>query len=57
MADLGLATLSDMRAHAEMICNLKPHGPPVIVDMDTGYGVSHRSDLLASISNPPCRVP
>jgi len=40
MADLGLATLHDMRAHAEMICNLKPHGPPVIADMDTGYGGS-----------------
>nr|POE82226.1 2,3-dimethylmalate lyase [Quercus suber] len=39
MADLGLATLSDMRAHAEMICNLKPDGPPLIADMDTGYGV------------------
>ncbi|KAF2231538.1 oxaloacetate acetylhydrose [Viridothelium virens] len=38
MADLGLATLHDMRAQAEMICNLKPHGPPVIADMDTGYG-------------------
>ncbi|KAF2725666.1 oxaloacetate acetylhydrose [Polychaeton citri CBS 116435] len=38
MADLGLATLSDMRAHAEMISNLKPNGAPIIADMDTGYG-------------------
>lgn len=49
MADLGLATLHDMRAHAEMICSLKPHGPPVIADMDTGYGVSHRQNLLTQI--------
>ena len=42
MADLGLATLADMRAHAEMICSLKPQGPPVIADIDTGYGVSLR---------------
>nr|POF16336.1 2,3-dimethylmalate lyase [Quercus suber] len=47
MADLGLATLSDMRAHAEMICNLKPYGPPLIADMDTGYGVS--GDQLPTI--------
>ena len=49
MADIGLATLYDMRAHAEMICSLKPNGPPVIADMDTGYGVSDRSHLLAII--------
>ncbi len=36
--DLGLAQLSDMRAHADMIANLDPYGTPVIADMDTGYG-------------------
>lgn len=38
MADLGIAQLHDMREHAEMIANLDPHGPPLIADMDTGYG-------------------
>ncbi|KAF2686458.1 Phosphoenolpyruvate/pyruvate domain-containing protein [Lentithecium fluviatile CBS 122367] len=37
-ADLGIAQLHDMRANAEMIANLKPDGPPLIADMDTGYG-------------------
>ncbi|KAF4307362.1 Isocitrate lyase/phosphorylmutase [Botryosphaeria dothidea] len=27
-----------MRANAEMIANLDPYGPPLIADMDTGYG-------------------
>lgn len=38
MADLGVAQLHDMREHAEMIANLDPSGPPLIADMDTGYG-------------------
>lgn len=38
VADLGIAHLHDMRTNAEMICNLKPDGAPVIADMDTGYG-------------------
>lgn len=38
MADLGLAQLHDMREHADMIANLDPDGPPLIADMDTGYG-------------------
>lgn len=38
VADLGIAHLHDMRTNAEMISNLKPDGPPVIADMDTGYG-------------------
>jgi hypothetical protein len=38
MADLGIAHLHDMRTNAEMIANLNPNGPPVIADMDTGYG-------------------
>lgn len=37
-ADLGLAQLHDMRTNAEMIANLQPNGPPLIADMDTGYG-------------------
>ncbi|KIW69082.1 hypothetical protein PV04_04980 [Phialophora macrospora] len=35
--DLGLATLNDMREHAEMIANLNPT-IPLIADADTGYG-------------------
>lgn len=27
-----------MKEHAEMIANLEPYGPPLIADMDTGYG-------------------
>lgn len=27
-----------MRDNAEMIANLDPFGPPLIADMDTGYG-------------------
>jgi 2-methylisocitrate lyase-like PEP mutase family enzyme len=36
-ADLGIASLPDMRAHAEMIANLSPD-VPLIADADTGYG-------------------
>ncbi|KAF7594808.1 hypothetical protein BBP40_008311 [Aspergillus hancockii] len=35
--DLGICTLSDMRANAEMLSNLSP-AIPVIADADTGYG-------------------
>lgn len=38
MADLGLAQLSDMRENAEMIASLDPFGPPLVADIDTGYG-------------------
>lgn len=38
MADLGLAHIYDMKTNAEMIANLDPYGPPLIADMDTGYG-------------------
>ncbi|TVY36798.1 2,3-dimethylmalate lyase [Lachnellula subtilissima] len=38
MPDLGIAHLHDMKEHAEMIANLEPYGPPLIADMDTGYG-------------------
>jgi isocitrate lyase len=30
-----------MRTNAEMIANLDPYGPPLIADMDTGYGGTH----------------
>jgi methylisocitrate lyase len=36
-ADLGIATQSDMRAHAEMIANIDSQ-VPLIADADTGYG-------------------
>ncbi|KAJ5163192.1 Pyruvate/Phosphoenolpyruvate kinase [Penicillium coprophilum] len=36
-ADLGICTLNDMRANAEMLANLSPH-TPLIADADTGYG-------------------
>ena len=53
--DLGLAQLSDMRLHADMIANLDPYGTPLIADMDTGYGgrlqhlIRHASPLLTSL--------
>ena len=37
-SDLGIAHLHEMRTNAEMIANLSPDGPPLIADMDTGYG-------------------
>ncbi|EXJ83388.1 methylisocitrate lyase [Capronia coronata CBS 617.96] len=36
-ADMGIATLNDMRANAEMIASLNP-AVPLIADADTGYG-------------------
>ncbi|GAQ07167.1 2,3-dimethylmalate lyase [Aspergillus lentulus] len=36
-ADLGICTLNDMRANAEMLANISP-STPVIADADTGYG-------------------
>ncbi|KAJ9609220.1 hypothetical protein H2200_006992 [Cladophialophora chaetospira] len=36
-ADLGIATLDDMRGNAEMIASLNP-SVPLIADADTGYG-------------------
>ncbi|KAF6806572.1 carboxyphosphonoenolpyruvate [Colletotrichum musicola] len=36
-ADLGFASLNDMREHAKMIANLDP-SVPLIADADTGYG-------------------
>ena len=37
MADLGIASRSDMEEHADMIANLDPT-KILIADMDTGYG-------------------
>ena len=37
-SDLGIAHLHDMQTNAAMIANLEPDGPPLIADMDTGYG-------------------
>lgn len=37
MADLGVASRTDMKEHADMIANLDP-GKITIADMDTGYG-------------------
>ncbi|KAF2005770.1 methylisocitrate lyase-like protein [Amniculicola lignicola CBS 123094] len=37
MADMGVATLNDMKTNAEMIANLNPD-IPLIADADTGYG-------------------
>ncbi|KAI1102676.1 oxaloacetate Acetylhydrolase [Jackrogersella minutella] len=36
--DLAIAQLHEMRENAEMIANLDAFGPPLIADMDTGYG-------------------
>ncbi|PQE19837.1 Pyruvate Phosphoenolpyruvate kinase protein [Rutstroemia sp. NJR-2017a WRK4] len=36
--DLAIAQLYEMRENADMIANLDPYGPPLIADMDTGYG-------------------
>ena len=62
MADLGVAQLHDMREHAEMIANLDPYGPPLIADMDTGYGGKadcniHSSEkfLIESRANHGCQ--
>ena len=37
IADLGVATMNDMRDHAAMIASLNPT-VPLIADADTGYG-------------------
>jgi 2-methylisocitrate lyase-like PEP mutase family enzyme len=39
MADLGLATMTEMKDNAQMIANLEP-GVPLIADADTGYGAA-----------------
>lgn len=42
MADIGVATLNDMRDNAEMIANINPD-VPLIADADTGYGGTYPS--------------
>lgn len=42
MADLGLATLNDMRDNAAMIASLDRR-VPLIADADTGYGGTYCS--------------
>ena len=37
MADLGVASRTEMKEHADMIANLDP-SKILIADMDTGYG-------------------
>lgn len=37
MADLGVASRTDMKEHADMLANLDP-SKMLIADMDTGYG-------------------
>lgn len=37
MADLGLATMTEMAQEAALVCNLNPD-IPLIADADTGYG-------------------
>lgn len=37
MADLGVASRTDMKEHADMIANLDP-SKMLVADMDTGYG-------------------
>lgn len=46
MADMGVATMNDMRDNATMIANVDP-SVPLIADADTGYGgeSSPESDL------------
>ncbi|OBT77742.1 hypothetical protein VF21_03851 [Pseudogymnoascus sp. 05NY08] len=46
--DLGIAHLHDMKEHAEMIANLDPYGPPLIADMDTGYGALRLANSVKS---------
>lgn len=48
MADLGIASSSDMVRNADMIANLDPHNFELIADMDTGYG--GKSTTLSQIT-------
>lgn len=51
MADLGVASRTDMKEHADMLANLDP-SKMLIADMDTGYGgklgLSSNHDLAPS---------
>lgn len=35
-----------MRDNADMIANLDPFGPPLIADMDTGYGGTYTTETI-----------
>lgn len=51
--DLAIAQLYEMRENADMIAGLDPYGPPLIADMDTGYGgkiLSPFSDIARKCS-------
>ena len=46
MADMGVATLNDMRDNASMIANIDPD-TPLIADADTGYGGTYPTCTLS----------
>ena len=55
MADLGVASRTDMKEHADMIANLDPT-KILIADMDTGYGgESHHPNYLFFRRTPVLR--
>jgi hypothetical protein len=49
MADLGVATMNDMRDHAAMIASIDPT-VPLVADADTGYGGGSSPPFLLRIS-------
>lgn len=51
MADLGIASRTDMKNHADMIANLDP-SKILIADMDTGYGGKHPSSSHFGLTTP-----
>ena len=53
MADLGVATLNDMRDHAAMIASIAPT-VPLVADADTGYGGTSHGPLTLLFL--PCLV-
>jgi len=52
MADLGVATMNDMRDHAAMIASIDPT-VPLVADADTGYGGTFQLSILRSRSLLP----
>jgi hypothetical protein len=50
-ADLGICTLNDMRANAEMLANLSPR-TPLIADAETGVGCRIDELLAGEMSAP-----
>lgn len=53
--DLALAQLYDMKSNADIIANLAPgRGPPLIADMDTGFGgKTHLQPLTTTKKHEP----